>query len=306
MALAEEESDCEMYCIQPITIQVPIKGFKAFQDLEVPCGKCIGCRIAKRKEWSLRMLHELTYHPQSSFITLTYDDYHLPSDNSLKKRHLQLFIKRLRKNLGERRIKYFACGEYGGQTMRPHYHAILFGSGLTREDKNRVIDCWPLCDWTKPSIRKNSFGIAEPDSIRYVAQYIDKKFTGDMAEEIYVNQGIEPVFRLLSQGIGLQYALDNKSQIEELSYITLKGVKHSVPRYYIKKLDLDVEKLREQALVNDCEKNEHYSGVNISTDNALRSLNPELIHSIYDGDMRSRKQKKRNLEAKVMLKQSKL
>ena len=78
MALAEEESDCEMYCIQPITIQVPVKGFKAFQDLEVPCGKCIGCRIAKRKEWSLRMLHELTYHPQSSFITLTYDDYNLP------------------------------------------------------------------------------------------------------------------------------------------------------------------------------------------------------------------------------------
>ena len=97
MALAEEEQGCEMYCVQPITIQVPIKGIKAFQDLEVPCGKCIGCRIAKRKEWSLRMLHELTYHPQSSFITLTYDDYNLPSDNSLKKRHLQLFIKRLRK-----------------------------------------------------------------------------------------------------------------------------------------------------------------------------------------------------------------
>ena len=127
-----------------------------------------------------------------------------------------------------------------------------------------------------------------------------------MAEEIYVNQGIEPVFRLLAQGIGLKYALDNKSQITELSYITLKGVKHSVPRYYIKKLDLDVEKLRELALVNDCEKNEHYSGVNISTDDALRSLNPELIHSIYDGELRSRKQKKRNLAAKVMLNQSKL
>ena len=111
---------------------------------------------------------------------------------------------------------------------------------------------------------------------------------------------------MLSQGIGLQYALDNKSQIEELSYITLKGVKHSVPRYYIKKLDLDVEKLREQALFNDCEKNEHWSGVNISTDDAMRSLEPELIQSIYDGQLRSRKQKKRNLEAKTMLKQSKL
>ena len=140
MALAEEEQECEMYCVQPITIQVRPDG-KALQNLEVPCGKCIGCRIAKRKEWSLRMLHELTYHPQSSFVTLTYDDYHLPPCCSLKKRHLQLFLKRLRKNLGERRIKYFACGEYGGQTMRPHYHAILFGSGLTREDKNRVIDC---------------------------------------------------------------------------------------------------------------------------------------------------------------------
>ena len=284
----------------------PYQRHQGLPGLEVPCGKCIGCRIAKRKEWSLRMLHELTYHPQSSFITLTYDDYNSPSDNSLKNGIYSYLSKDSEKKSRERRIKYFACGEYGGQTMRPHYHAILFGSGLTREDKNRVIDCWPLCDWTKPSIRKNSFGLAEPDSIRYVAQYIDKKFTGDLANEIYVNQGIEPVFRLLSQGIGLQYALDNKSQIEELSYITLKGVKHSVPRYYIKKLDLDVDKLREQALLSDCEKNEHYSGINISTDNARRSLDPELVHSIYEGELRSRMQKKRNLEAKVMLKQSKL
>lgn len=295
-----------MYCVKPIIIQVPVKGLKAVQDLEVPCGKCVGCRIAKRKEWSLRMLHELSYHPQSSFVTLTYDDKNLPENGSLRKRHLQLFFKRLRKSLGDRKVKYFACGEYGGQTMRPHYHAILFGVGLSPEDRNKVIDCWPLCDWTNSSIRRKSFGLAEPDSIRYVAQYIDKKFTGDLAEEMYTQQGIEPVFRLLSQGIGLQYALDNKEQIEDLSYITLKGVKHSIPRYYIRKLGLDVDKIREQTIYNDCEKNEYYSGVNISTDDALRSMNSDLIQSIWEGEMRRRKQKKRDLEARVNLKQSRL
>jgi len=295
-----------MYCVKPIIIQVPVKGLKAVQDLEVPCGKCVGCRIAKRKEWSLRMLHELSYHPQSSFVTLTYDDKNLPENGSLRKRHLQLFFKRLRKSLGDRKVKYFACGEYGGQTMRPHYHAILFGVGLSPEDRNKVIDCWPLCDWTNSSIRRKSFGLAEPDSIRYVAQYIDKKFTGDLADEMYTQQGIEPVFRLLSQGIGLQYALDNKEQIEDLSYITLKGVKHSIPRYYIRKLGLDVDKIREQTIYNDCEKNEYYSGVNISSDDALRSMNSDLIQSIWEGEMRRRKKKKRDLEARVNLKQSRL
>ena len=73
-----------------------------------------------------------------------------------------------------KKIRYFACGEYGDRTARPHYHAIVFGLSLSSDDKQMVKDSWPFCDWSNCSIARNSFGMAEPDSISYVAQYIDK------------------------------------------------------------------------------------------------------------------------------------
>ena len=295
-----------MLCTQPRIIMVTRPGSTFPQEMEVPCGQCIACRIAKRKEWSLRLLHESSYWDDKSFVTLTYDDDHMPEHGTISKMELQKFVKRLRKNLNGRRIKYFACGEYGDSSQRPHYHIILLGVGLKHEDKQVVKDCWRYCDWTNRSISRNSFGLVEPDSIRYVAQYVDKKYVGDLASEIYHKTNREVPFKICSQGIGLRYALENKSQIDNLGYITHKGVKNSIPRYYIKKLELDTERLREQALFTDCEKNEHYTGINVSTDDALRSLQPELIQSIYEGQLRSRKQSEKNLTAKVMLKQSKI
>lgn len=295
-----------MYCYQPFTIKVIQKGKSYKQDLQVPCGKCLGCRIAKRKEWSLRMLHELNYHKESVFLTLTYNDYYVPSTGSLNVAELQNFFKRLRKTLGERKIKYFACGEYGEQNWRPHYHAIVFGLGLTDYDKSLVVDSWPYCDWDNNTIYRNSFGLAEPDSIRYVAQYIDKKYSGDLEIEMYLENGLQPVFRLMSQGIGERYALENEQQMTDLLYISHQGVKHSIPRYYIKKLELETDSIKKNAVFSEAEQNEHCSGININTADALCSLNPELIDKLYDGELRSKKQKRRNLEAKAMLKQRKI
>ena len=85
--------------------------------LRVACGKCLACRIAKRREWAARMIHELACHDDAIFITLTYNDEH--NDNSVHLRDFQLFLKRLRKSLGERRIRYFACGEYGETVRTP-------------------------------------------------------------------------------------------------------------------------------------------------------------------------------------------
>ena len=284
-----------MVCTSPITIKVPVLGRADTQELQVPCGKCLACRIKKRQEWSMRCMHELDYWTGSSFLTLTYSDDYLPDNSSLSKRDLQLFIKRLRKNLGERRIKYFACGEYGDTSGRPHYHAIMYGVALTREDRDIVMSSWPYADWTQPTIRRKSFGLVEPDSIRYVCQYIDKKYTGELEEEVYKANGLETPFRLLSQGIGERYAEDNVKQIKELGYITVNGVKHSVPRYYIKKLELDTDDLTQQALYADCEQNERWTGVNISSDDAMASMNPELIQRIYEGRITlSRKQRQRN------------
>ena len=121
-----------MNCLNPITL-FSVDRAKYPDGLDVPCGKCMACRMTRRKEWSLRMLHELKYHNDASFVTLTYDDNHVPDCQSLVKADLQKFFKRLRKLIAPRKIRYFACGEYGRRTGRPHYHAILYNSGLSQE-----------------------------------------------------------------------------------------------------------------------------------------------------------------------------
>ena len=230
----------------------------------------------------------------------------LPQNGSLVKKDLQLFFKRLRKNLNGRSIKYFACGEYGDEKQRPHYHAIIFGVGLNNEDKLIVMSSWNKCDWHNKRIRDNSFGLVEPESIRYVCQYIDKKFTGELEQEVYTDSGRETPFRLLSQGIGAQYAYDNVNQIINLGYITHKGTKNSIPRYYIKKLELDVDELNKNAYYNECETNAEFCGIHITLSDAENSLNSDLIQSIREGQMRQRKQHDKNIKAKISMKSRKL
>jgi len=92
----------------------------------VGCGQCIHCRANRRREWVLRILLELEKHEFNTFLTLTYDDVHLPGDQSLQPKHLTDFFKRLRKKV-EYPIRYYAVGEYGEETERPHYHIALFG-----------------------------------------------------------------------------------------------------------------------------------------------------------------------------------
>ena len=192
--------------------------------LLVPCGRCMACRIAKRREWSIRMLHELSYHDDAVFLTLTYNDTYLPPNASLDKAALQKFFKRLRKRLGDRKIRYFACGEYGDEGGRPHYHAIIFGLSLRAEDKKLVVESWPFCDWSNPKIFKGAFGLVEPDSIRYVAQYIDKKYTGDFAQKEYADKNREPVFKLSSLGLGKQFCDDNCARLSTDLSVTVNGI----------------------------------------------------------------------------------
>lgn len=298
-----------MQCTKPIRIKhgKHHSAIKHTDGLLVPCGRCIACRIQKRKEWSLRMLHEKESWNDTIFVTLTYSDKHLPANNSLVKKHLQDFFKRLRRDLNGRSIKYFACGEYGDNTHRPHYHAIIFGLSLKREDKQLIIDNWPWCDWSQPSIRRKSFGRAEADSIRYVAQYIDKKFTGEKAQEEYVRKNRDPVFRILSLGIGARYADSNSHQLKTDLCCMFRGKKHALPRYYVKRLALSgSEDLKAKALERDCEIVEHRTGVYINSDTLYvhGSLEDNLKYD--DKRTKARKQHELNLTAKVQIKQSKL
>ena len=101
-----------------------------FSEFKVPCGQCIGCRLSKSREWAARCVVEAKSHKNNMFLTLTYDDAHLPKDGSLHYEHFQLFMKRMRKYFMSRfgqQLRFFMCGEYGDKLGRPHYHAIIFG-----------------------------------------------------------------------------------------------------------------------------------------------------------------------------------
>lgn len=116
-------------CISPISIRNP-KYNSAKIRMEVPCGKCPECLERRRADWSLRLSYESRRHINSQFITLTYEDDHMvygARSPTLVKADLQLFFKRLRKRLIDSKLKYYAIGEYGTNTYRPHYHIILFG-----------------------------------------------------------------------------------------------------------------------------------------------------------------------------------
>lgn len=127
--------------------------------MRLPCGGCVGCRLARAREWALRCTLELREHDSSSWGTLTYDDDHVPP--TLRKAHLSGFIKRLRAR-GER-IRFFASGEYGERTGRPHYHPILFGL----RDDSLVQACWPYGHTRMYPVT--------PEGISYVAGYCSKK-----------------------------------------------------------------------------------------------------------------------------------
>ena len=153
----------------------------------VPCGKCLSCRCDYSREWSNRMILELRNHDKAIFLTLTYNNEHLPfSDKgfpSLNKRDVQLFLKRLRKHFCDRKIRYYLAGEYGSRTQRPHYHAIIYGIGISDfTDLNyrgtNEIGC-PF--YSSPCLEKiwsNGFVLFSDVTWRtcnYVARYVLKK-----------------------------------------------------------------------------------------------------------------------------------
>lgn len=130
--------------------------------LRIPCGNCLGCRMARAKAWALRCELELQQHRAAVFTTLTYDEKHLPP--TLEKLHVQLWLKRLRRRATEP-VRFFASGEYGEKSERPHYHAILYGIDVLQRD---VIER----AWAKGYCHTVA---VTPAAIAYTAGYTSKK-----------------------------------------------------------------------------------------------------------------------------------
>lgn len=238
-----------MRCTSPITIN----------DRQFNCGHCMACRINYKRMWSLRLIYELSTNNSASFVTLTYKDEFLPENCSLIKKHLQDFFKRLRINLQREyheftpKIRYYACGEYGekggivqsgiysGQLIhRPHYHAIIYGLD-NFNDKHREIlrKSWNYCEpWFFDKDRGRQSGMQEvtPDDIQYVCGYIQKKLYGEMAQNEYEQKGKIAPFSVCSQGLGLDFCLQNKDRLIQNGWTYFNGHQVSLPRYFADKL----------------------------------------------------------------------
>lgn len=216
-------------------------------EVQIPCGQCIGCRLEYSRQWALRCVHESQMHQENSFITLTYNNENLPEDFSVCKKELQKFFKRLRKNTGIK-IRYFACGEYGDKNGRPHYHALIFGYDFpdkvlhTKSNDHllytsAILDkCWQKKGWAL--IGDMSF-----ESAAYVARYQLKKFTGSEEEVNRYYQVLDeetgeiidrsPEFCLMSRRPGIGSTWFDKYRTDtDKDFVTLNGVKMSLPRFY--------------------------------------------------------------------------
>jgi len=147
------------------------------------------CRINKARKWTARLVLEACVHPQASFITLTYDEENIPDGGTLVPRDLQLWLKRYRLL---KPFRYFAVGEYGDLTWRPHYHVAMFGVG--RSDALDIRRTWGkgLTDTGDLTIQ----------SARYIAGYVTKKLT--RSDDPRLSPGIHPEFARMSlrPGIG--------------------------------------------------------------------------------------------------------
>lgn len=315
-----------MQCTHPMKLPDRLGG------IVVPCNVCLACRIARATEWNVRLAHELSYWPKSAFITLTYDSEQLPIDRSLSKKHVQDFLKRLRERLSGERIVYYAVGEYGDNSSapvprahagaageseqcasgamlreaqragptkgRPHYHMIIFGiekcdncysclaqrRGADKPGRGcaHVRNAWKM---------GNVFlGNVERESIQYVTDYIQKKLYGNVAK---LDPREQP-FSLMSNGIGKRWCLDNADMLRDRLEFTLYGVKHSIPKYYARLLDIPDEQLAEKAWIAKKEKLEKVS-YGISNERAISVLRSDNIRREKDLEARSKLWKKGRL-----------
>lgn len=238
--------------------------------------------------WSVRIMHEVKAWPCSSFVTLTYDDDHLPLNGSLVKSDVQLFLKRLRKNLG-RTFKYFLGAEYGEHGLRPHYHIIFFGVGSS--DRLQVERAWG---------KGHIFvGGVTHDSARYVASYTLKKLTGP-ASAAYSARGVIPEFSLMSRrpGIGFGFVESNKSFLKQNAFCIVNGSKVALPRYYQDKVFTDQDKAFLHAL-----RQEHYDQAFLDT---KAKAGVEHGFQVLDYQKGQRAQVQRDLNARSQLKKRKL
>lgn len=245
--------------------------------ISLPCGRCIGCRLEKSRQWAIRCVNEASLHSENCFLTLTYRNEDLPENKSLDKRHFQLFMKRLRKEFSDKRIRYFHCGEYGisckncGLSFnlcqrvgcgvfveglgRPHYHCLVFGlvfgdAVATSSNRGFTLFESPTLDriWGKG---RCVIGPVNFETAAYVARYVMKKVTNketvvDGKGVIHESQdvhyeGKSPEYTTCSRrpGIGRGWYDRYKDETYRGDSVIVRALEVKPPKYYDRCLEVD-------------------------------------------------------------------
>lgn len=187
----------------------------------------------------------------------------MPTDGSLDVTHFQKFMKRLRKKIRPKKVRYYHCGEYGDQTYRPHYHAILFGYDfkdkklLKIRNENRIYISEELDELWKKGFC--TVGDATFESAGYVARYIMKKVTGGDQEAHYERIdpitgeviNLKPEYTTMSRkpGIGSGWLEKFKSDVYPSDQVVINGKVTRPPKFYDRKL-LESEKPEDKKLLH--------------------------------------------------------
>ncbi|MDV4044514.1 hypothetical protein CMT37_17000 [Elizabethkingia anophelis] len=256
-------------CLTPINL----RKVYGYDSLTVPCGKCLECKMARTKSWFVRLTEELKHATSAYFVTFTYSDEMISffaqecySDNgllTLNYRHFQLFMKRARK-LQKSKIKYYTAGEYGSQTFRPHYHAIVFNV----EDIQAFINTW---DYGHCHV-----GSVSEKSIYYTLKYVSKGILDSQVRD--KDDDRKPEKALMSKNLGLEYLSPAvvKYLKDDVSrnYMMLGGTTLPLPRYYKDKIYDDFDRVaRKMATVDYLE--ERYQRIS-------DPLFPQRVKKMYD------------------------
>lgn len=201
-----------MLCSRPFT-----QGLEEFG-----CGQCMPCRLNRRRLWTARLMLEAQKHEHSCFLTLTYDDDHLPVGGTLVKRDVQLFLKRIRR--AGFNVRYYVVGEYGDRSKRPHYHMALFGfyDVLTVLDRRSIVVSGVLKDsWPHGHVH---FGTLTPDSAGYIVSYVVKRMTNVTDVRL---RGLLPEFATMSLRPGI-----GATRVDDFAGPIVRGVDTVTGEFY--------------------------------------------------------------------------
>lgn len=221
-------------------------------SLSLACGQCVGCRLERSRQWAVRCMHEAALWEHNCFVTLTYDDDHIPAGNSLCYSDFQKFVKRVRRRFSSARARFYMAGEYGEEFGRPHYHACFFDLDFPDKLLCSRLDGSPV--YRSAILERlwpygfSSIGEVNFKSAAYVARYVMKKVTGASADCHYewIDQTTGEIFARvpefnrmsLKPGIGAGWIDRFMSDVYPHGQVVVNGVECKPPRYYDKRFGL--------------------------------------------------------------------